>query len=225
MTDNISILEGIIDYRFHNSANVAIAVNHPGSQKCNHLYVTKFERLEFLGDRVVGLSLAKLMYEKSPREKEGELAVRMSVLAGTDFLIDLAKRTKMINCFSISKDIFVTKNKTSSSIADMVEAVIGSVFLDSNFEEACRVVNRLWGDDITKVIHKEKDAKTKLQEIAQSRTNELPNYRLVKMTGEAHDPIFEIEVSACGLQEIGFGRSKKSAEHDAAEKLVEKLQR
>ncbi|MBE6447241.1 MAG: ribonuclease III family protein [Alphaproteobacteria bacterium] len=225
VTDNVSVLESIIDHHFGNEANVSVAINHPGSQKYDRLYTTKFERLEFLGDRVLGLSLAKLMYEKSPKEREGELAVRMSVLAGTDFLIDLAKKTKMIDCFSIPKDMFVTENKTSSSIADMVEAVIGSVFLDSGFEEACRVVSRLWRNDITKVIYKEKDSKTRLQEISQSHQAELPVYRLVKMTGEAHDPVFEIEVTACGFSETGVGRSKKNAEHDAAEKLLEKLKK
>ena len=78
-------------------------------------------------------------------------------------------------------------------------------------------------DDIDKVIYKEKDSKTKLQEITQARTSQLPVYRLLKTVGEVHNPIFEIEVSACKKTAIGQGNSKRMAEHDAAEKLLKIL--
>ena len=221
--ENLSRLENIIGYKFSNQENISVAIVHPGFKKFDRSFSKNFERLEFLGDRVLGLSLASLIYSRFLRETEGDLAVRMSVLAGTDFLIDLAKKTKLIECYSYPKDLFVSKNKNSSSIADMMEAVLGAVFLDSDFEEARKVVVKLWNSDIDKIIYKKKDAKTRLQEIVQSRTDQLPNYRLIKMTGEDHDPIFEMEVSACGFSASGFGNSKKNAEHDAAEKLIEKL--
>ncbi|MBO7454599.1 MAG: ribonuclease III [Alphaproteobacteria bacterium] len=221
--EKLSELEKIIGYEFKNKENISVAIVHPGANKFDRDFAKHFERLEFLGDRVLGLSLAYLIFSKFKKESEGDLAVRMSVLAGTDFLIDLAKKTRLIECFSYPKDLFVSKNKNSSSIADMMEAVLGSVFLDSGFPEAREVVTRLWGDDLDKVIYKKKDSKTRLQEIVQSRSEELPFYRLVKMSGEAHDPVFEIEVSACGEVASGFGNSKKNAEHDAAKKLIEKL--
>ena len=120
-------------------------------------------------------------------------------------------------------DYFLSKNKTSSSIADMMEAIVGSVFLDGGFERAQRLIADLWGEDLDKVVYKKKDPKTRLQEFAQKGGGDLPVYRLVKMTGEAHDPVFEMEVSACGETAHGFGNSKKDAEHDAAEKLVTKI--
>lgn len=221
--EKLSELEKIIGYEFKNKENISVAIVHPGANKFDRDFAKHFERLEFLGDRVLGLSLAYLICSKFKKESEGDLAVRMSVLAGTDFLIDLAKKTRLIECFSYPKDLFVSKNKNSSSIADMMEAVLGAVFLDSGFPEAREVVTRLWGDDLDKVIYKKKDSKTRLQEIVQSRSEELPFYRLVKMSGEAHDPVFEIEVSACGEVASGFGNSKKNAEHDAAKKLIEKL--
>lgn len=221
--EKLSELEKIIGYEFKNKENISVAIVHPGANKFDRDFAKHFERLEFLGDRVLGLSLAYLIFSKFKKESEGDLAVRMSVLAGTDFLIDLAKKTRLIECFSYPKDLFVSKNKNSSSIADMMEAVLGAVFLDSGFPEAREVVTRLWGDDLDKVIYKKKDSKTRLQEIVQSRSEELPFYRLVKMSGEAHDPVFEIEVSACGEVASGFGNSKKNAEHDAAKKLIEKL--
>ena len=221
--EKLSELEKIIGYEFKSKENISVAIVHPGANKFDRNFAKHFERLEFLGDRVLGLSLAYLIFSKFTKESEGELAVRMSVLAGTDFLIDLAKKTKLIECFSYPKDLFVSKNKNSSSIADMMEAVLGSVFLDSGFPAAREVVTRLWGDDLDKVIYKKKDSKTRLQEIVQSRSEELPFYRLIKMSGEAHDPVFEMEVSACGELASGFGNSKKSAEHDAAKNLIEKL--
>ena len=225
ITEIIESLESILCYNFKNLDNISVALNHPGSRKYNHSFTKKFERLEFLGDRVLGLALASLIYEKFPSDSEGELAVRISILAGTDFLIDLSKRTGLISCFSIPKGMFVSKNKTSSSIADMVEAVIGSIFLDSDFKSARKVIIHLWGKDLTKVIYKIKDSKTRLQEFAQSRFNNLPKYQIKKMSGEAHDPIFEVEVKVNDLIATGFGNSKKSAEHDAADKLIEKLQK
>lgn len=223
--EKLSELETIIGYKFKNIEKISVAMVHPGARKFDRTYSKDFEKLEFLGDKVLGLSLASLIFAKFQNDSEGDLSVRMSTLAGTDFLINLAKKTKLITCFSYPKDLFVSQNKTSSSIADMVEAVLGSVFLDSDFETACAIVSYLWDSDIDKVIYKKKDSKTRLQEIVQSKSGDLPSYRLIKMIGEAHDPIFEMEVSARGISATGFGNSKKSAEHDAADKLIAKLKK
>jgi ribonuclease-3 len=106
----------------------------------------------------------------------------------------------------------------------MLEAVLGAVFLDSDFETTQKVIFELWKEDIDNVIYKKKDSKSQLQEITQAKYCKLPIYRLIKMTGEAHDPIFEIEVVACGTSAFGCGSSKKNAEHDAASKLIKKLE-
>jgi ribonuclease-3 len=115
--------QDIIEYRFKDTKTLKIAVLHPGVKKVNAV----FERLEFLGDRVLGLSLSSLLYEKFPNDRESDLATRISILAGTDFLIDLAKRKRIIDCFAIPKDFFVSSNKNSSAIADMFEAVLGAL--------------------------------------------------------------------------------------------------
>ena len=221
---NIAALEKIIGYHFKNKKDISVAVTHPGLKKSNKESAKKFERLEFLGDRVLGLSLAALLYGEFQEDSEGELAVRMATLAGTDFLIQLAKQTKIIDCFSIPRDFFVSLNKTSSSIADMMEAVFGSIYLDSDFETVVAIIKKLWSNDINKVVYKEKDSKTQLQEIVQGKSQGLPIYRLIKMSGEAHDPVFEVEVVACQKTAIGYGNSKKNAEHDAAQKMILKLQ-
>lgn len=221
--DDLARLEDILGYKFKNPEMVCVAIQHPGLKKHDKMFARKFEKLEFLGDRVLGLSLTTLLYENCSEDSEGDLAVRIATLAGTDFLIELAKKTGIIKCFSIPKDFFVSINKTSSSIADMMEAVFATVYLDSNFDTTKDVIKRLWSNDINKVTYKEKDAKSQLQELLQARAKSLPIYRLIKMTGEAHDPIFEVEVTADIHSAIGYGNTKKAAEHDAAGKLIVKL--
>ncbi|MDR1361970.1 MAG: ribonuclease III [Holosporaceae bacterium] len=218
--DNILKLQHLIKYEFKSREMISVALVHPGTGKCIRNFSKNFERLEFLGDRVWGLALADFLYNNFSADAEGDLAVRMSTMAGTEFLIALAKKTKLLDCFSIPKDFFVSDNKNSSSLADMVEAVVGAVFLDSNFETTRNIIVKLLGNDAYEVTHKTKDAKTRLQELTQTRNLELPVYRLIKMTGEAHDPIFEIEVIACKKSATGQGPSKKNAEQDAADKLM-----
>lgn len=221
--DSLSHLEKILGYEFKNTDMICIAIQHPGLKKRDKTFARKFEKLEFLGDRVLGLSLTTLMYENCSEDSEGDLAIRIATLAGTDFLIELARRSGIIKCFSIPKDFFVSINKTSSSIADMMEAVFAAIYLDSNFDITKNVIKKLWSSDINKVVYKEKDSKSQLQELLQAQGKSLPVYRLIKMTGEAHDPIFEVEVTADVCSAIGYGNTKKSAEHDAAGKLVLQL--
>jgi ribonuclease-3 len=215
----IAKLQNIIGYEFSDVGVVSVALSHPGLSKGSG---RDFERLEFLGDRVIGLSLANLLYSLFPKDSEGDLAVRISVLAGTDFLINIAKKTKIADCFLFPKDFFLSSDKNSSAIADMTEAVFGAVFLDSNFETVMNIVTKIWGNDISDAVYKKKDPKSLLQEISQAKYSGLPVYRLVKMSGEAHNPIFEIEVTACGASAVGYGNSKKNAERDAAGKLIMK---
>ncbi|MDR0632337.1 MAG: ribonuclease III [Holosporaceae bacterium] len=222
--DGVAKLQDAIGYKFKHTDAAEIAISHPGLKKGDKTLDRNFERLEFLGDRVLGLSLSYFLYERFPDDDEGDLAIRMATLASTDFLINLSKKTKIIDCFSIPRDFFVSDGKNSSSIADMFEAVLGAVFLDSDFETAKEIVFRLWKEDVDNVIYKKKDSKSQLQEIAQAKYCKLPIYRLIKMVGEAHDPIFEIEVTACGTCAVGCGNSKKNAEHDAASKLIKKLE-
>lgn len=217
---NIKNLEAIIGYTFKNRRIISVAISHPGLKRGGKGSARDFERLEFLGDRVLGLSLCDFMYRNFESDSEGNLAVRIAALAGTEFLINLAKKTKIIDCFCIPKDFFVSSNKNSSSIADMVEAICGALFLDAGFDIAKKIIAELWKDDINDSAYRMKDSKTRLQEKVQAKNLQLPVYRLVKRVGAAHDPVFEIEVTACGKSALGYGNSKRSAEHDAAEKML-----
>ncbi|MDR0581188.1 MAG: ribonuclease III [Holosporaceae bacterium] len=220
-SEGVAKLQNIIGYEFKNPNLITIAVAHPGLKKDDSIAHRDFERLEFLGDRVLGLSLAEFLYEKFPHESVGNLAVRIAMLAGTDFMISLAKKAKIIDCFSTPQDFFISSNKNSASIADMFEAVLGAIFLDADFKTVKRIIVKLWENDVD--VPLEKDSKSLLQEISQSKTGLLPNYSNIKMTGEAHDPTFEVTVEVSGQQAIGRGNSKKNAERDAATKLIKKL--
>ncbi len=222
--DNIEKLQQLIRYNFKNRDLVSVALFHHGLNKNDRKAAISFERLEFLGDRVLGLSLADFFYNNFPDDSEGDFALRMSTLCGTSFLIEIAKRSKIFDCFSIPKDFFVSINKNSSSIADMMEAVFGAIFLDSDFKTVQKIILTLWHDDIYKVSFKEKDSKTQLQEFVQAKFKTLPQYRLLKMSGKQHDPVFEVEVTAGDESSIGYGNSKKNAEHDAAAKILISLE-
>ncbi|MDR2067850.1 MAG: ribonuclease III [Holosporaceae bacterium] len=223
VSEDIVALENILGYKFKNLQLISLAVSHPSIGKVNKISAKSFERLEFLGDRVLGLAISSILYEKFPQDSEGDLATRTAVLGGTDFIITLCKKKKIIDCFLIPKSFFLSQSKSSSAIADMLEAVLGSVFLDSNFETARAVIAKLWGRDIAKTEHKKKDYKTQLQEFLQSLHEELPAYELIETIGKPHDPTFKIEAKAVGLSVIGLGNSRKNAERDAAEKMLKKL--
>jgi ribonuclease-3 len=224
--ERVKKLQNIVGYEFRNVGLAETAIVHPGIKKSrSNRDNSDFERLEFLGDRVLGLALASFLYKRYPEDSEGDLAIRIAILAGTDFLIRLAKKTEIIASFSLPKDFFASTNRNSSSIADMFEAVLGAIFLDSNFETVDEIIIKLWENDIDVAILNAKDSKSRLQEVVQAKTPKLPVYRLIEMTGEVHDPIFKMEVNACGKSAIGHGISKKNAEHDAAARLLEKLEK
>ncbi|MDR1561211.1 MAG: ribonuclease III [Holosporaceae bacterium] len=221
----IEQLQNIVGYKFKNLDLVTVALSHPGHKRYNKDLIKNFERLEFLGDRVLGLTLANFLYEKFLTETEGDLATRISTLGGTNFLIDIAKKTRIIDCFSIPKSFFVSDTKNSSTIADILEALFGAIFLDSDFETTKKIIVNFLGTDLTRATHKKKDSKTHLQELTQAKTMELPVYKVIETSGKQHNPIFKVEVAVFGHSSIGVGGSKKAAELDAANKMIKRLKK
>ena len=220
---SLNKLQQILGVQFNNVKLLKEALTHPSyanENNCPHN-----QRLEYLGDAVIELAMSTYLYEKYRSFDEGDMTKRRAQSVCEEALVIYAEKIDLSSYMLLGhgEELKGGRNR-ASLIADTFEAILGAVYIDLGFKKSLEVFEKLvlpYIDEVEII----QDYKTKLQELAQSRTNELPCYRLIKMTGEAHDPIFEIEVSACGLREIGFGRSKKSAEHDAAEKLVEKLQR
>lgn len=205
-----------INYEFKDKSLLALALTQSGvDSKHNN------ERLEFIGDRVLGLSVAKLLYDMYPNDDEGGLARRHATLVSTETLAMVAKQ------IDITNDIrhgHMTGGKINHILANATEAILGAIFLDSDFATAQKIIIDIWTDLAAAEIVAPKDAKTALQEFVQKNTNgELPIYEYHEPIGASHNPEFSVTVTALNKSATGTGSSKKNASLDAAEKLLKIL--
>ena len=205
-----------LNYKFKNPELLNLALTQSGiDSKHNN------ERLEFIGDRVLGLSVAELLYKMYPNEAEGGLAQRHSLLVSTETLAHIAKEIGLQNKVHHGH---MTSGKIDHMLANTMEAVLGAIFLESGFEIARGVILDIWTDLAAAEIVAPKDAKTSLQEFVQkSDSGALPIYTYNEPTGAMHNPQFSVTVSAMGKSAVGVGPSKKAASLDAAEKLLKIL--
>ena len=212
-------LENIIKYHFKNQSLLRQALTHSShSIKIGENY----ERLEFLGDRVLGLSIAALLYRAFPEEPEGSLSPRFVRLVCREAVADMARRLQLDKYIIVGAEEI---RRNEHVLCDVCEALIGAIFIDSDCETAVEFVNKHWKEIIDKNIAPPKDAKTKLQEVASAKNLGQPQYRIESREGSEHEPIFYISVSIEGLDaEIGKGKNKKLAEQEAAAKMLKKLE-
>ena len=205
-----------LNYKFKNGELLKLALVQSGiDSKHNN------ERLEFVGDRVLGLSVAQMLYEMYPTEAEGDLARRHAFLVSTETLAVIAKKIE------IEHDLrhgHMTGGKINHILANAMEAILGAIFIDSGFESARKIIFDLWRDTAAAEIDAPKDAKTTLQELVQKNGNgSLPVYEYSEPVGASHNPEFTATVSAIGKSATGVGSSKKLASLDAAENLLKIL--
>lgn len=205
-----------LKYTFNNQDLLKLALTQSGiDSKHNN------ERLEFIGDRVLGLSVAALLYEMYPNEAEGDLARRHATLVSTETLANVAKQ---IGIDSELHHGHMTGGKINHILANAMEAVLGAIFLDSGFENARNIIVEIWRDLASAELIAPKDAKTALQEFVQKQdSGALPRYEYSEPTGASHNPQFTVTVYAMGKSASGTGSSKKLASLDAAEKLLKVL--
>jgi len=178
------------------------------------------ERLEFLGDSVLGLVVSEYLYETLPDQPEGELARIKSFVVSEASLSEIARGLRVDNFILIGKGEEYSGGRSKKAIlADCLEAIIGSYYLDSGFQPARRFVHQMLIPEINKVLENRhaKDYKTLLQEYVQKRMKTYPKYRVVQKTGPDHDKTFWIEVHI-GDRSFGAGKgkNKKEAEQEAA---------
>ena len=205
-----------LNYEFKNQELLKLALTQSGiDSKHNN------ERLEFIGDRVLGLSVALLLYEMYPNDAEGDLARRHAFLVSTETLANVAKN---IDLEKHLRHGHMTGGKIEHVLADAMEAMLGAIFLDSGFEVAQKIIIDLWHDMAAAEIVAPKDAKTALQEYVQKHdSGALPVYEYSEPNGASHNPEFTVTVSALGKSATGTGASKKLAGLNAAEKLLKIL--
>ncbi len=212
MKINYQSLEKKINLKFKNKDLLAQALTHKSFNPNENN-----EKIEFLGDRVLGLVIAKKLLEIYPKEKEGILDKKFASLVNKKTCLDIAKK---INLDSYVKT-FNTKNKKikieDKILSDSCEALIGAIYLDKDFTSVEKIILNLWNDHIEKSVVTEIDAKTKLQELTLKKFKKLPTYKLIANTGPRHKPIFKVGVKLPNTKYfIATGKSKKEAEQNAA---------
>lgn len=181
-----------------------------------------YERLEFLGDRVLGLAIAEWLYETFPNAAEGEMAKRHAALVNRDALRVVATEIGLSQFVRLAhgEDANATR-KNIATLPDAMEAVIGALYLDGGFLAARKFIHRYWQRDIA-VTETPEDPKTTLQEWAQGQGLPLPTYRVIENSGPAHAPKFVIEASVKGFPPAeAEGNSKRDAQKAAATKVLE----
>ena len=205
-----------IEYKFKDSELLKLALTQSGIDSHHNN-----ERLEFIGDRVLGLSVAAMLYEMYPNEAEGNLARRHAFLVSTDTLAHVAQKIELEKQL---RHGHMTGGKTNHILANAMEAILGAIFLDSGFETARKIITDIWRDLASAEIVAPKDSKTALQEFVQKNGHgDLPIYEYNEPTGASHNPEFTVTVTALGKSATGVGASKKLASLDAAEKLLKIL--
>ncbi len=185
------------------------------------------ERLEFLGDRVLGLIVAERLVERFAGEAEGKLAQRQAHLVDETTLAGIATSLDLGRFLTLAKGDEGSGNRQNPGVlADALEAVIAALYLEGGLELARCFILTHWQTLIDSPVEAPRDAKSTLQEWAMARGLNLPHYRIVRHDGPAHRPVFEIAVEIAGQDPVSAeGSSKRLAEHAAAAKLLEQLNR
>lgn len=183
------------------------------------------ERLEFLGDRVLGLVMAEALLNKDKSASEGLLAPRFNALVRKETCADVAQSIDLGVVLKLGRSEMKSGGRRKSALlSDAMEAVIAAVYRDGGFDVARVLILRLWGDRIDQVKEDARDAKTALQEWAQARGQIAPEYREIKREGPDHAPVFTIQVRLTnGQSETAVAASKRQAEQAAAQALLEKV--
>jgi len=216
-------LEKRLGHRFANPRLLEQALTHRSRGAEN------YERLEFLGDGVLGCAVADELYGRFPQLSEGKLTRLRASLVREDALAKVAGMLGLGEWLRLGEGELASGPEPRPSIlADALEAVLGAVFLDGGYDAARKAVLAAFGPLIDRLDPERsaKDAKTRLQEVLQARHRPLPRYRVVSVQGAAHRQSFEVECSVeeLGLASTGTGTSRQRAEQQAAKAMLEKLE-
>ncbi|EME71451.1 dsRNA-specific ribonuclease [Paramagnetospirillum caucaseum] len=220
-------LLAVLGHAFGRPELLAQALTHPSSiqQGRRPRGSDPYERLEFLGDRVLGLVVAEMLFTRFPDEAEGALARRHAALVRREAVARVAGEIGLGRHLVLAKGEDEAGGRNNPGIlADACEAVIGALYADAGFAVAADFVRARWEPLMEEALAPPKDAKTALQEWAQGRGLQLPLYRVLGQEGPPHEPIFLMEVSVEGVgSAVGRGASKRVAEQAAAGTLLEQV--
>ncbi len=226
----LKALEKRLNLSFENLTQTLKAFEHPSliNYRKKETKPSYFQRLEFLGDRVLALSVTAYLYKTYPNASEGELAKRLTFLIRTETLADIAKKLNLSSCLHAQKKIFSTSGLPESVLADTTEALLGHIYETLGYEISTSIILNIWAPyfDLleTKTEEQLKDAKSQLQELILKQGTILPAYTTEKLSGEDHNPIFEATVALPNTMIYkATGTSKSKAEQAAATTALDSL--
>ena len=214
----IDEIEKTLKIKFKNRGLLLQSLTHKSYDK----YLNN-EKLEFLGDRVLGFVIAKRLLELYPEEKEGILDKKLASLVNKKKCYDVGKFLQLNKVIKTNNSV-KTNNIENKIISDACEAIIGAIFLEHGINVAEKTILNLWSKDLNNSVETQIDAKTRLQEYSLKEFKVLPVYKLLESKGPNHKPTFKIQVKIKNTKaELGHGSSKKIAEQNAAKKLIDKI--
>jgi ribonuclease-3 len=216
-----SALEKTIGYQFKDRELLERSLTHVSALGGGNR-ASSYQRLEFLGDHVLGLVISDMLFRAFPRADEGELSRRLADLVRREACADVARAINLGEALRLGTSEANAGGRLRTAIlADACEGLVGAVFLDGGYRQAEALVDRLWGERMRAPARPLRDPKTMLQEWAQARGLPTPVYREIARTGPHHNPEFRVAVALPNREPAeGLGRSKRSAEQAAAAAML-----
>ena len=217
---NLENLEDIINYNFKDKSILIQSLTHPSSENSKF---SNMERLEFLGDRVLGLVISEAIFLKFSLLREGELSNYYNYLVQRSTCAQIAKKINLENFIIFGKSEFSKDGLRDSILSNIIEALIGAILIDSNYETSKSIVLNLWNDLINdeSIDQNILNPKSELQEILLSLKKDLPDYKVLSISGKDHNPEFIVSLSINGHNTVAAkGRTKQDAEKNAAKEML-----
>ena len=218
-----SVLEKTIGYKFKDRELLERSLTHI-SALSGGSRVNSYQRLEFLGDHVLGLIISDMLFRAFPKGDEGELSRRLADLVRREACADVARAIDLGAALRLGASEANAGGRMRTAIlADVCEALIGAVYLDGGYDASVKLVERFWGERMRAPVRPLRDPKTILQEWAQARGLPTPSYKEIERTGPHHDPEFRVAVALPNKETAeGLGRSKRVAEQAAAAAMLKR---
>ncbi len=219
MNKSLKELEEILEYSFKDKGLLNKALTHKSynNEKNN-------EKLEFLGDRVLGLVISKKLLDIYPNEKEGIIDKKFANLVNKKTCVHIAKKLNLKKYLYLGSSHKNLERSNEKIVSDCLEALVGAIFLDGGLRLSEKFILKFWQTYISQSVVTLIDSKTKLQEYSLKKFKKLPKYTFFKKSGPQHKPLFKTEVEIPESKKIiGIGSSKKNAQQNAAAKLIKIL--
>jgi ribonuclease III len=223
---DLDALGARLGHRFARPELLLQALTHRSAADPRRGQLDSNERLEFIGDRVLGLLMAEWLIERFPEEREGALMRRFSVLVAWDTLAAVAESLELGSALVVPPgESRAGLTARRNVLADALEALLGALYLDGGLDAARPFLRRVFAPLVEADQRPPASAKSRLQEWLQGRGLDLPEYRTVSATGPAHQPVFVVSVNAAGREAEGIGDTRRAAEQAAAEAWLAEVER